>query len=58
MARINLNGLSSAERQDLVNLMLSFITDAVVDDHIHIIHSGAHLLEGHRAYIVRLETYL
>lgn len=58
MARKNLNGLSSAERQDLVNRMLPFITDAVVTDHTHIIHSGSQLFEGHRAFIGRMETYL
>ncbi|MEO7659464.1 MAG: hypothetical protein ABIV48_07605, partial [Pyrinomonadaceae bacterium] len=58
MARTNLNQLPSAQRQDLVNRMLPFITDAVVTDHTHITHSGAQLFEGHRAYIGRMEAYL
>ena len=58
MARTDLNQLSPAQRQDLVTQMLTFINDDVVDDHIHINHSGADLLEGHRAYIGRMETHL
>lgn len=58
MASTDLNELSSAQRQDLVNRMMGFINDAVVDDHIHITHSGAQLFTGHRVYIRRMETYL
>lgn len=58
MARQNLLSLTSAERQQLVNLMLNYINDNIVDDHMHIVHSGAQLFEGHRAYLGKMETWL
>jgi hypothetical protein len=58
MARTNINDLTSVQRQDLVTRMLGFINDAVVNDHLHITHSGAQLLEGHRAYIAHMENHL
>ncbi len=56
--RTDLNALSAGERQVLVNLMLPYLTDAVVAQHVTIIHSGVELFTGHRAYIADLETYL
>ncbi|WP_445718293.1 tyrosinase family protein [Flavobacterium sp.] len=58
MARKNLNSLTSAERQQLVNLMLNYINDRIVDDHMQIVHSGAQLFEGHRSYLGKMETWL
>lgn len=56
--RANLNSLSPASRQNLVTLMLQYITDPVVDNHMNIIHSGLDLFVGHRAYIAGMEAYL
>jgi hypothetical protein len=50
--------LTCAERQQLVNLMLNFINDRIVDDHIQIVHSGAQLFEGHRSCLGKMETWL
>lgn len=58
MARKNLNSLTSAERQQLVTLMLNYINDRIVDDHMQIVHSGAQLFEGHRSYLGKMEAWL
>lgn len=58
MATRNLLTLTSNERQQLVNLMLNYINDQIVDDHMHITHSGAELFEGHRAYVKKMENSL
>lgn len=58
MARPLLNSFSPAQRQDLATRILAYVTDAVVDAHMQIVHSGAPLLTGHRAYIAGLEQYL
>jgi hypothetical protein len=56
--RADLNSLTAAQRTQLVNLMLNYLTDAVVADHVNIIHSGVELFTGHRAYILGMENYL
>lgn len=56
--RADLNSLSKSQRQNLVNLMLAYIDDAVVADHMNIIHSGIQIFIGHRAYIADMEAYL
>lgn len=56
--RKDLNEISPRERQNLVELMLNYITDSVVEDHMDIIHSGIDLFTGHRAYIAGMEEYL
>lgn len=56
--RKDLNEISPKERQNLVELMLNYITDSVVEDHMDIIHSGIDLFTGHRAYIAGMEEYL
>jgi hypothetical protein len=56
--RADLNSLSGAQRTQLVNLMLNYLTDAVVADHVNIIHSGLEIFTGHRAYILGMENYL
>lgn len=56
--RADLNALSAAERQVLVNLMLPYLTDAVVAQHTAIIHTGEEIFTGHRAYIADMETHL
>ena len=56
--RRDLNSLSAVERTDLVNLMMQYITDAVVDLHPTITHSGEHLFTGHRTYIEGMENFL
>jgi hypothetical protein len=56
--RADLNSLSAAQRTQLVNLMLNYLTDAVVADHVNIIHSGLEIFTGHRAYILGMENYL
>lgn len=38
--------------------MLQYIDDAVVVDHMNIIHFGLQLFTGHRAYIAGMETFL
>ncbi len=38
--RTDLNTLTPAERTQLINLMLNYLTDAVVADHMFIVHSG------------------
>ncbi len=56
--RADLNTLTAAERTQLVNLMLNYLTDAVVADHMSIVHSGLELFIGHRAYLLGMENYL
>jgi hypothetical protein len=56
--RADLNSLTAAQRTQLVNLMLNYLTDPVVADHVNIIHSGLELFTGHRAYILGMENYL
>jgi hypothetical protein len=56
--RADLNSLTPAERTQLVNLILNYLTDSVVADHVSIVHSGLELFTGHRAYILGLESYL
>lgn len=56
--RPDLNALSAADRKSLVKLMLDYIDDSVVSDHMNIVHSGVQIFTGHRAYIAGMETYL
>jgi hypothetical protein len=56
--RADLNTLTAVQRTQLVNLMLNYLTDAVVADHVSIIHSGLELFTGHRAYLLGMESYL
>lgn len=56
--RADLNSLPPAQRTQLVNLMLNYLTDPVVAGHVNIIHSGLELFTGHRAYILGMENYL
>jgi Common central domain of tyrosinase len=56
--RADLNTLTTAQRTQLVNLMLNYLTDAVVGDHVSIVHSGLELFTGHRAYLLGMENYL
>ena len=58
MARRELSTLAGDERQQLVNLMLQYITDGVLEHHEHINHWGANLLEGYRDLIRDMETWL
>jgi hypothetical protein len=54
----DLNCFTSSERKDLVNLMLPYLTDAVVAAHVKIVHFGEQTFIGHSAYIGELEGYL
>jgi len=62
--RRDLNSLTPAQRTQLVNLMLTYITDAVVWSHnpdnpnavVH--HMGEHGFTSHRAFIGQLENWL
>lgn len=56
--RRNLNSLTSAERTQLVSLMLQYITDTVVADHMNIVHSGEQIFIGHRRYVEGMENFL
>lgn len=56
--RPDLNGLSPQERQTLVDLMLRYITNKIVDDHGKIVHEGADLFTGHRIYIEGMQSFL
>ena len=56
--RQDLNTLSAADRQALVDLMLTYLNDDVVDDHMAIVHSGVEIFTGHRAYIAAMEGWL
>lgn len=53
-----LNSFTSNERSDLVNLILPYLTDAVVAAHVKIVHFGEQTFIGHGAYIEELEAYL
>lgn len=56
--RPNLNSLTAAGRQTLVDLMLQYLTDAVVANHTSIVHGGEEIFTGHRAYIAGMEAFL
>ena len=56
--RQDLNALTPAARQTLVNLILQYLTDPVVAAHTTITHSGEHIFTGHRQYIEQLEVFL
>lgn len=56
--RRNIYDFNPNERLELLGLMNMFLTDSIVAAHTMITHSGAHLLNGHRAYIQRLEEFL
>jgi hypothetical protein len=56
--RADLNSLSPADRITLVNLILPYLTDAVVNAHTTITHQDIHIFTGHRAYIDGMEAYL
>jgi Common central domain of tyrosinase len=56
--RADLNTLTAVPRTPLANLMLNYLTDAVVADHVSIVHSGLELFTGHRAYLLGMENYL
>jgi hypothetical protein len=56
--RISINTVDVGDRQALVNLMLQYLTDDIVDDHMNIIHSGIDFFTGHRAYIGAMEAWL
>jgi hypothetical protein len=56
--RPNLNSLSASARTALVNLMLTYLTDAVVNQHPLLNHSGDHLFKHHRTYIADMELWL
>lgn len=56
--REDLNTLPASDRQALVDLMLTYLTDDIVDDHMAIVHSGVQIFTGHRAYIGAMETWL
>lgn len=56
--RMNLNSLPAVERSVLVNLILDYLTDAVVSAHNTITHNDIHIFTGHRAYIEGLEAFL
>jgi hypothetical protein len=58
MPRADLNTLSAANRTNLVNLILSYLNDAVVAAHTTIIHNDIHIFTGHRTYIEGLEAFL
>ena len=54
--RADLSGFTGVDRQALVDLIMPYLTDAVVAAHTTITHSGEHLFTGHRAYIADLEA--
>jgi Common central domain of tyrosinase len=56
--RIDLTGIPAADRQQLADLILQYRNDAIVDQHMAIIHSGVEFFIGHRAYIGQLEAWL
>jgi hypothetical protein len=57
MPRADLNTLSSADRANLVNLILSYLNDAVVAAHTTIIHNDIHIFTGHRTYIAVIHVF-
>jgi hypothetical protein len=56
--RIGLNDVGAADRSALVGLMLTYLTDDVVDDHLAIVHSGVDFFTGYRAYVGTMEAWL
>jgi len=56
--RAELNTMSASDRQALVDLMLAYLNDDIVDDHMMIIHSGLEIFTGHRAYFGAMEAWL
>jgi hypothetical protein len=56
--RIDLNSIPAGDRQKLVDLMLQYLTDEVVDDHMSIVHSGVDFFAGHRVYLGAMEAWL
>jgi hypothetical protein len=56
--RQDLNAFSAADRQALANLIMQYLNDQVVADHLSIVHAGEQLFTGHRAYIAKLENFL
>ncbi|MBE0429205.1 MAG: tyrosinase family protein [Thermoleophilia bacterium] len=56
--RPHLNSFTPEQRSRLVALMLSYLTDSVVADHLKIIHFGEKHFTGHRDYVAKLEEYL
>lgn len=56
--RRNLNNLRPADRQALANLMMSYLTDAVVDEHPALDHFDVHIFTHHRRYIEKMELWL
>jgi hypothetical protein len=56
--RIDINMIDPGDRQTLVDLMLDYLTDAIVDQHMSILHSGVDFFTGHRSYIGAMETWL
>jgi hypothetical protein len=56
--RIEVNMIDPGDRQALVDLMLQYLTDAVVAEHMAVVHSGIDFFTGHRSYIGELEAWL
>jgi hypothetical protein len=56
--RVDIYSFTPSERQALVNLILQYLTDAVVAAHVTIIHNDVHIFTGHRTYIEELEAFL
>lgn len=56
--RIRLSGVGAADRQTLVGLMLTYLTDDVVDRHVQIAQSGVDFFTACRAYIGGMEAWL
>jgi len=56
--RANVGSLPADQRRELVALILKYLTDAIVARHASIVHSGHHLLTGHRGYLAELEQFL
>jgi len=54
---VNLD-FSPAQRSQLVNLILNYITDTVVAEHPTLDHFDRHLFTHHEQYIAKLEIYL
>ncbi len=63
MSRLNLNNLSSREREELAELIQVYATPRVVEEHWNAALAGVHenpvtFLSFHRGYLNNLETYL
>jgi len=56
--RIDLNAIPATDRQQLVDLMLDYLTDEVIAQHMNIVHSGVDFFTGHRVYLGAMETWL